>query len=115
MGWRVRSSETKILSLQGRANGSLSNSSRKYYFVQISTGKSQWEIPTTEAPLGASPAGTPAQGTDPYNQPPGEGDPPQDGPAGERGFGVSVQQNPPFNSSTYRPAECSCEYAHERQ
>ncbi|KAK7514846.1 hypothetical protein IWZ03DRAFT_381876 [Phyllosticta citriasiana] len=30
------------------------SSSRKYYYVQISTGVSQWELPTSEAPAGPS-------------------------------------------------------------
>ncbi|KAF6843995.1 ww domain-containing protein [Colletotrichum musicola] len=31
-------------------------SSKKYYFVQLSTGVSQWEVPTDAAPTGATPA-----------------------------------------------------------
>ncbi|OMP85346.1 hypothetical protein BK809_0004016 [Diplodia seriata] len=30
------------------------SSSRKYYYVQISTGVSQWDLPTSEAPAGPS-------------------------------------------------------------
>lgn len=92
--------------------------SKKYYFVQLSTGVSQWETPTDAAPVG----GTPAQAGDhPFGGPPGtapqiithpdgtqtvkhpdgrlepvmppsSGDGtrgPADGPAGERGLGVS--------------------------
>ncbi|KAI7607295.1 hypothetical protein KC319_g21300, partial [Hortaea werneckii] len=44
--------------------------SRKYYFVQISTGESTWEVPTMAAPQVPTPSGTPAQGN-PY-PPPGE-------------------------------------------
>jgi hypothetical protein len=45
-------------------------SSRKYYFVQLSTGISQWETPTEAAPTGG---GTPAYGSDhPYGAPPPE-------------------------------------------
>jgi hypothetical protein len=41
-------------------------SSRKYYFVQLSTGASQWETPTEAAPVG----GTPSARTDhPYGVP----------------------------------------------
>ncbi|KAH0428871.1 ww domain-containing protein [Colletotrichum camelliae] len=41
-------------------------SSKKYYFVQLSTGVSQWEVPTDAAPTGA----TPAQPSDhPYGVP----------------------------------------------
>ena len=40
--------------------------SRKYYFVQLSTGVSQWDTPTDDAPVG----GTPAQPTEhPYGYP----------------------------------------------
>jgi hypothetical protein len=31
-------------------------SSKKYYFVQLSTGASQWETPTEAAPVGGTPA-----------------------------------------------------------
>jgi hypothetical protein len=92
--------------------------SKKYYFVQLSTGVSQWDTPTDAAPVG----GTPSQGAEhPYGQPPpGSDGQPQvithpdgsqtikhpdgrmepvtpgqegtrggvDGPAGERGIGV---------------------------
>lgn len=47
------------------------NSLRKYYFVQISTGKSTWDKPTEAAP-GAptlSNTATPAQTTNPYQTP----------------------------------------------
>lgn len=41
---------------------------KKYYFVQLSTGFSQWETPTTDAPVG----GTPSQTTEhPYGVPGG--------------------------------------------
>lgn len=32
--------------------------SAKYYFVQLSTGTSQWDIPTHAAPVGATPVGS---------------------------------------------------------
>ena len=84
--------------------------SKKYYYVQLSTGVSQWEIPTEAAKSGS----TPAQRDDPYGAPPPElithpdgsqtvkhadgtmepimpdgsrGGP--DGPTGDRGLGVS--------------------------
>jgi hypothetical protein len=42
---------------------------RKYYFVQLSTGASQWETPTQAAPTGPTPNATP-QGTEhPYGTP----------------------------------------------
>jgi hypothetical protein len=42
-------------------------SSRKYYFVQLSTGASQWETPTEAAPVGG---GTPAARNEhPYGVP----------------------------------------------
>lgn len=41
--------------------------SKRYYFVQLSTGKSQWETPTEAAPTGVA---TPGAGTDhPYGAP----------------------------------------------
>ena len=41
--------------------------SKKYYFVQLSTGVSQWEIPTEAAPTGV----TPSPNVDhPYGTPP---------------------------------------------
>lgn len=71
----------------------------KYSDVQISTGVSQWELPTTEAPMGAgSHSGTPAQNTNPYKQPlegsqgPGaaEGTRGVDGKTGDRAGGLGV-------------------------
>ena len=85
--------------------------SKKYYFVQLSTGVSQWDTPNEAAPTG----GTPAQpGDHPYGTPqaevithpdgsqtvrhadgtmepilPSDGSRGVDGPNGERGFGVS--------------------------
>jgi hypothetical protein len=45
-------------------------SSKKYYFVQLSTGASQWETPTDAAPVGTPPASTPASRVDhPYGVP----------------------------------------------
>lgn len=41
--------------------------SKKYYFVQLSTGVSQWEVPTDAAPTGSTPA--PAAGDHPYGVP----------------------------------------------
>jgi hypothetical protein len=87
-------------------------SSQKYYYVQLSTGVSQWDIPTEAAPAG----GTPAQGSEhPYGVPhpevithpdgsqtvrhsdgtmepilPSDGSRGVGGPTGERGFGVSL-------------------------
>jgi hypothetical protein len=61
--------------------------SRKYYFVQISTGESQWDIPTEPAPQVPTPGGTPAQ-SDPYPAP-SPGTRGMDGQEGDRGLGVS--------------------------
>jgi hypothetical protein len=36
--------------------------SHKYYFVQLSTGASQWETPTHPAPTGPTPQVTPEAG-----------------------------------------------------
>ncbi|KAA8619974.1 WW domain-containing protein [Pyrenophora tritici-repentis] len=73
------------------------NSSRKYYYVQISTGVSQWELPTSEAPIGGSNHSTPAQHTNPYNKPEGTGPEAHDGtrgmgdgPTGDRAGGLGV-------------------------
>ena len=44
--------------------------SRKYYFVQLSTRVSQWEVPTTPALTVPTPGATPQQHTNPYQQPP---------------------------------------------
>lgn len=87
-------------------------SSKKYYFVQLSTGASQWETPTESAPVGGTPAGvdhpfgppgqsqviTHADGTQTVKHadgslepilPPGDGSRGIDGPTGDRGLGVS--------------------------
>lgn len=64
--------------------------SRKYYYVQISTGVSQWDLPTSEAPIGGSHHGTPAQNANPYNRPAGA-DGPGDVGGGERGMGGEGQ------------------------
>jgi hypothetical protein len=43
--------------------------SKKYYYVQLSTGVSQWDTPTDAAPVG----GTPAQAVEhPFGGPPGQ-------------------------------------------
>lgn len=66
------------------------NNSRKYYYVQISTGVSQWDLPTSEAPIGGgSHTSTPAQNTNPYSAPEGaEGTRGMGGQEGDRGLGV---------------------------
>jgi hypothetical protein len=47
--------------------------SRKYYFVQLSTGASQWDTPTHPAPTGPTPQATPQGGIEhPYGTPGGE-------------------------------------------
>lgn len=56
---------------------------RKYYFVQLSTGDSQWETPTHAAPTGPTPQATPQGAEHPYGAPA-----PQDG---ERGLGVGYK------------------------
>ncbi len=38
--------------------------------MQISTGVSQWDVPTQAAPTVPTPGATPQQTTDPYAQPP---------------------------------------------
>lgn len=101
--------------------------SKKYYFVQLSTGVSQWETPTDAAPVGG---GTPAHAVEhPYGTPGGQPQvithpdgtqtvkhpdgtmepilPPGadgtrgvDGPTGDRGIGVSTSPvRPIINSS----------------
>jgi hypothetical protein len=50
--------------------------SKKYYFVQLSTGATQWETPKHAAPTGPTPQATPQEDIDhPYGTP---GEPPQD-------------------------------------
>ncbi|KAF1982169.1 hypothetical protein K402DRAFT_457478, partial [Aulographum hederae CBS 113979] len=75
------------------------SSSRKYYFVQISTGASTWDRPTDSRPAStaptvsstlATPGSTPAHGTSPYPQP-HEGQGPPDNMGGgesDRSLGV---------------------------
>ncbi|KAI4707956.1 hypothetical protein J4E89_007074 [Alternaria sp. Ai002NY15] len=66
--------------------------------MAISTGVSQWELPTSEAPVGGSSShSTPAQQTNPYNVPgtsgPDAGDGQRgmgDGPTGDRAGGLGV-------------------------
>lgn len=89
-------------------------SSKKYYFVSISTGVSQWETPSqaapggTPAPRGDHPYGAPGarpelithpDGTQTVKHPDGRMEPVlppegaralESGPTGERGFGVST-------------------------
>jgi hypothetical protein len=48
--------------------------SRKYYFVQLSTGTSQWETPTRAAPTGPTPQATPQAVEHPYGTPGEQGD-----------------------------------------
>jgi hypothetical protein len=69
---------------------------RKYYFVQLSTGASQWELPTHPAPTVGTPTATPGQEISPFPRPGQpqemgqrgvEGE--QVGPDGERGLTVS--------------------------
>jgi hypothetical protein len=43
--------------------------SRKYYFVQLSTGASQWDTPTHAAPTGPTPQPTPQGVEHPYGTP----------------------------------------------
>jgi hypothetical protein len=68
--------------------------------VQISTGVSQWDLPTTAAPIGGgSHSGTPAQSTNPYDTPAhvsegpnaGDGTRGVDGPTGDRAGGIGVR------------------------
>ena len=96
--------------------------SKKYYFVQLSTGVSQWEVPTDSAPVGGTPAsttehpyGVPGQpqlithpdGTQTVKHPDGTMEPVMpdesgnargigaDGQTGDRGLGVSMPFLPP--------------------
>jgi hypothetical protein len=70
VGFQVRTLSFREAS-DYQLTGRLNHSSRKYYYVQISTGKSTWETPTTAAPgvVTGSNSSTPAQGT-PYTPPP---------------------------------------------
>jgi hypothetical protein len=43
--------------------------SKKYYFVQLSTGASQWDTPTHPAPTGPTPQATPQGVEHPYGTP----------------------------------------------
>lgn len=71
--------------------------SKKYYFVQLSTGMSQWETPTQAAPTVGTPTATPGQETSPFPQPgqqQGMGERGfQGGQDGERGLEVSRSQS----------------------
>jgi hypothetical protein len=68
--------------------------SKRYYFVQLSTGQSQWEMPTQPAPTVGTPTATPANDTSPFPQPREQqvmGERGLEGvPEGERGIGVSL-------------------------
>jgi hypothetical protein len=64
--------------------------SRKYYFVQISTGESTWEVPTTAAPQVPTPGGTPAQMSDPFSKP---------GQGGSHGNGYGEGQGNPYGNN----------------
>lgn len=96
--------------------------SKKYYYVQLSTGVSQWDVPTDAAPVGGGtpastnehPYGVPGQrqlithpdGTQTVKHPDGSLEPvmpneaggtrgiDSDGPAGDRGLGVSPHSLP---------------------
>lgn len=95
--------------------------SKKYYYVQLSTGVSQWDVPTDAAPVGGTPAstnehpyGVPGQrqlithpdGTQTVKHPDGSLEPvmpneaggtrgiDSDGPNGDRGLGVSPHSLP---------------------
>lgn len=95
--------------------------SKKYYFVSISTGVSQWETPTQQAPGGTPaqtsehPYGVPGHkelithpdGTQTVKHPDGRMEPvlpPEtarglEGSTGERGFGVSRASRPAHSGS----------------
>jgi hypothetical protein len=62
--------------------------------VQISTGVSQWDLPTSEAPIGGSSShSTPAQNVNPYNKPDGTSGPDAgDGTRGMGGHGESTDR-----------------------
>ncbi|KAK0634636.1 hypothetical protein B0T17DRAFT_611611 [Bombardia bombarda] len=72
-------------------------SSKEYYFVQLSTGLSQWETPTVAAPVGG---GTPASHTEhPYGVP---------GGGGARGGGGQIITHPD-GSQTVKHADGTME------
>ncbi|GAB7365713.1 hypothetical protein MBLNU230_g7051t1 [Neophaeotheca triangularis] len=73
--------------------------SRKYYYVQISTGESTWDVPTTPAPQVPTPGGTPANLENPYPAPGSRGLEQRndgsmtyapDGQGSDRGFGSDM-------------------------
>jgi hypothetical protein len=91
-------------------------SSRKYYYVQISTGKSTWDTPTEVAPgvVTGSASTTPAQHGTPYSPPPPVGMSGQPDKEGARGLG-----GPQHGESTDRagglgvsPRVCAVARAH---
>jgi hypothetical protein len=57
--------------------------SKQYYYVSISSGHSQWDVPTHAAPTGPTPQATPDPQYD-ANSPPGDGTRGMDGPTGEK-------------------------------
>lgn len=117
-------------------------SSQKYYYVQLSTGVSQWEIPTQAVQTGNTPAqptehpyGTPgvhqqphevithADGSQTVRHPDGTMEPilPDgmrggDGPNGDRGLGVSLFLRPSQGIKVqWALTKIGCtEYGHER-
>jgi hypothetical protein len=62
--------------------------SKKYYFVQLSTGQSQWETPTEAAPTVGTPTASPVPAGSPFAHPGAQQG--EDGPTGERGLGVCI-------------------------
>lgn len=75
------------------ADTEVANRSKKYYFVQISTGESTWDTPTQAAAMVPTPGVTPAQGN-PYSAPDAEGTRGIDGQGqeGDRSLAVSFNR-----------------------
>jgi len=71
------------------ANAEALYRSKKYYFVQISTGESTWDTPTQAAPMVPTPGVTPAQGN-PYSAPDAEGTRGMDGQGQEADRSLAV-------------------------
>ncbi|KAF2238258.1 hypothetical protein EV356DRAFT_302812 [Viridothelium virens] len=65
-------------------------SSRKYYYVQLSTGQSTWDLPTEAAPGVPTPDPTPSNTTGPYPPPATGGERGMAGEESDRGLGSTA-------------------------
>ena len=72
------------------------HSSRKYYYVQLSTGQSTWDLPTEAAPGVPTPDATPSNTTGPYPPPGAGGERGMEGEGSERGLGVCYYSHSVF-------------------